>query len=57
MIFSGLAEAHYLNNIGNIGIYFTKYRNYIGIFIKNIHASFKIMHTIQTFTLLMPKHV
>ena len=36
---TGLAEAYYLNNIGNIGIYFTKYRNDIGIFIKNIYAS------------------
>ena len=35
---SGLAETYYLNNIENIGIYFTKCRNYIGIFIKNIYA-------------------
>ena len=33
-----LAETSYLNNIGNIGIYFTKYRNFIGIFIKNTDA-------------------
>ena len=31
---SGLAETYYLNNIENIGIYFTKYSN----FIKNIYA-------------------
>ena len=36
---SGLAMAYYFNNIGNIGIYFTKYRNYIGIFIKNIYEN------------------
>ena len=56
--FAGRAEEYYLNNIGNIGIYFTKYRNILGIFIKNICASkvLNFMHTIQTFKLLMPKH-
>ena len=33
-----LADCCYLNNIGNIGIYFTKYRNFIGMFYKNIYV-------------------
>ena len=37
-MYTGLSATYYLNNIGNIGIYFSKYINFIGIFIKNIHA-------------------
>ena len=41
LLLPGLAETYYLNNIGNIGIYFT------GIFIKNIYLCKVLKLSIQ----------